>query len=512
MGRRPARCYRYCKNKPYIKSRYLRGVPEPKLRIYVLAGQSNMEGKGHVRHITWLKENASPDERKVFQRYHRNDAFVDVKRVFIRYKNRIGPLNVGWGTQREQIGPEYGFGLTMAEATAGDILLLKVSEGGKTLKTEFLPPSSGGPGRLYSEIVDMVRDAKANLSKYVPGYGGQGCRIEGLVWFQGFNDQIDGAQKAEGFKTYAERLDNLLKDLRSDLDAPEMKMVIGQLGFNKSPSPFNKAQKSVADLKHNTSSVRYVEIADLADDEVLKRYQKWKDEPERWAEVGSDRPYHYYGSFLHFFRFGRAFAPGMLDMTPRYTFSTVKKHLDSHTTPLFRALSGKRYVEAHAACEELEKALADGDALYQGDATKLEVAHEVFGFLKNELRRGLDDAIASIQQHQKTGDVYMLQQVLAATSRKYVGIDEYDDVAATDIESFADRSNRALSGEVRLGKTYYGLIDKLRKKRTKGRLKALQKFADKNPDSVYGKAAAAAYEALSADEAATPRPPGSYLA
>ena len=34
MGRRPARCYRYQKNKPYIKSRYCRGVPESKIRIY----------------------------------------------------------------------------------------------------------------------------------------------------------------------------------------------------------------------------------------------------------------------------------------------------------------------------------------------------------------------------------------------------------------------------------------------------------------------------------------------
>merc|ERR1711991_550182 len=34
MGRRPARCTRYCKNKPYIKSRYCRGVPDPKIRIY----------------------------------------------------------------------------------------------------------------------------------------------------------------------------------------------------------------------------------------------------------------------------------------------------------------------------------------------------------------------------------------------------------------------------------------------------------------------------------------------
>lgn len=34
MGRRPARCYRYCKNKPYPKSRYCRGVPDSKIRIY----------------------------------------------------------------------------------------------------------------------------------------------------------------------------------------------------------------------------------------------------------------------------------------------------------------------------------------------------------------------------------------------------------------------------------------------------------------------------------------------
>eukprot|EP00906_Rhabdomonas_costata_P024080 RCo034660 len=34
MGRRPARCYRYVKNKPYIKGRFCRGVPDPKIRIF----------------------------------------------------------------------------------------------------------------------------------------------------------------------------------------------------------------------------------------------------------------------------------------------------------------------------------------------------------------------------------------------------------------------------------------------------------------------------------------------
>merc|ERR1712125_50848 len=36
MGRRPSKCYRYQKNKPYIKSRYCRGVPDPKIRIFDL--------------------------------------------------------------------------------------------------------------------------------------------------------------------------------------------------------------------------------------------------------------------------------------------------------------------------------------------------------------------------------------------------------------------------------------------------------------------------------------------
>lgn len=34
MGRRPARCYRYWNGKPFPKSRYNRGVPDARIRIY----------------------------------------------------------------------------------------------------------------------------------------------------------------------------------------------------------------------------------------------------------------------------------------------------------------------------------------------------------------------------------------------------------------------------------------------------------------------------------------------
>ncbi len=34
MGRRPARCYRVSNGKPFPKSRYNRGVPDAKIKIY----------------------------------------------------------------------------------------------------------------------------------------------------------------------------------------------------------------------------------------------------------------------------------------------------------------------------------------------------------------------------------------------------------------------------------------------------------------------------------------------
>ncbi|ELA46299.1 ribosomal protein L10.e [Vavraia culicis subsp. floridensis] len=40
MGRRPGRCYRYQKNRGYIKSKYCRGVPDPKIRIHDIGKKS----------------------------------------------------------------------------------------------------------------------------------------------------------------------------------------------------------------------------------------------------------------------------------------------------------------------------------------------------------------------------------------------------------------------------------------------------------------------------------------
>lgn len=52
MGRRPARCYRVCRGKPYPKSRYNRGVPDSKIRIYDIGRKkAPVEDFPYVVHI-----------------------------------------------------------------------------------------------------------------------------------------------------------------------------------------------------------------------------------------------------------------------------------------------------------------------------------------------------------------------------------------------------------------------------------------------------------------------------
>ena len=68
-------------------------------------------------------------------------------RVFISSiadgNRKSGKLGVGYGANGSKIGPEYAFGLSLAEKVDGPILLIKTSWGGKSLHYDFRPPSAG---------------------------------------------------------------------------------------------------------------------------------------------------------------------------------------------------------------------------------------------------------------------------------------------------------------------------------------------------------------------------------
>ncbi|KAL0307921.1 UNVERIFIED_CONTAM: 60S ribosomal protein L10 [Sesamum angustifolium] len=136
MGRRPARCYRQIKNKPYPKSRYCRGVPDPKIRIYDVG----MKKKGVdefpfcVHLVSWEKENVSSEAleaariacNKYMTKFAGKDAFHLRVRVHPFHVLRINKMLSCAGADRLQTGMRGAFGKpqgTCARVAIGQVLL-----------------------------------------------------------------------------------------------------------------------------------------------------------------------------------------------------------------------------------------------------------------------------------------------------------------------------------------------------------------------------------------------------
>ncbi|KAK4415032.1 60S ribosomal protein L10 [Sesamum alatum] len=136
MGRRPARCYRQIKNKPYPKSRYCRGVPDPKIRIYDVG----MKRKGVdefpfcVHLVSWEKENVSSEAleaariacNKYMTKFAGKDAFHLRVRVHPFHVLRINKMLSCAGADRLQTGMRGAFGKpqgTCARVAIGQVLL-----------------------------------------------------------------------------------------------------------------------------------------------------------------------------------------------------------------------------------------------------------------------------------------------------------------------------------------------------------------------------------------------------
>jgi len=136
MGRRPARCYRYQQGKPYIKSRYCRGVPDPKIRIFDLgnkaAGVNDFPAVFHL--VSDEKEQLSSEaleaSRIVVNKYMTNlcgkDGFHARIRAHPYHVLRINKMLSCAGADRLQTGMRGAYGKpqgTVARVDIGQILI-----------------------------------------------------------------------------------------------------------------------------------------------------------------------------------------------------------------------------------------------------------------------------------------------------------------------------------------------------------------------------------------------------
>jgi Carbohydrate esterase, sialic acid-specific acetylesterase len=217
--------------------------PKP-VKVFILAGQSNMEGqavadlegkdynggKGTLKALLNDPEKAPPVK-------HLRDArggWMIRDDVWVRYQREkqpllAGPLTVGFGVYggTHHFGPELQFGHVLGNHFAEQVLLIKTAWGGKSLFKDFRPPSSGGKvGSYYTRMIAEVREALANLKTDFPTYAGQGAELAGFVWYHGWNDGVD---PKHAVPEYEQNLVNLIKDVRKELKAPDLPVVVGEL-------------------------------------------------------------------------------------------------------------------------------------------------------------------------------------------------------------------------------------------------------------------------------------------
>jgi hypothetical protein len=255
------------------------------LKVYILAGQSNMEGHAKIETFDYLGDD--PATAPILKQMRGPDGQPAVcENVWISYLTGpydgsangegFGKLTAGYGARGDRptedggkIGPEFTFGLTMDAALEEPVLLIKTAWGGRSLNTEFRPPSAGpyelndyqkklyyGPpghgvpkdmdewlaekkretGRFYRYMVDHVKQVLADPKRVCPDYDpAAGYEIAGFVWLQGFNDMVDGHTypdrgKPGRFAVYSDLLAHFIRDVRQDFNAPKMPFVIGVMG------------------------------------------------------------------------------------------------------------------------------------------------------------------------------------------------------------------------------------------------------------------------------------------
>jgi len=261
------------------------------LKVFILAGQSNMQGHAQVRtfeHIgmdpataPMLAEMVNPDgSPKVCER-------VWISSVGCAEEEQTGKLTAGFGAAANgpKIGPEFTFGLYLQKFTDAPILLIKTSWGGKSLNTDFRPPSAGpyvfgeqqlatfrkqgkdiaaiqaakteATGLYYRLMIEHIQRVLADIPRVVPDYDpGQGFELAGFVWFQGWNDMVDSGTYPDrdqpgGYAAYSDVLAQFIGDVRRDLNAPQLPFVIGVLGVGGPTAEYGPDQQRYRAVHQN---------------------------------------------------------------------------------------------------------------------------------------------------------------------------------------------------------------------------------------------------------------------
>jgi alpha-galactosidase len=288
------------------------------LKVFILAGQSNMEGHAEIRTFDYIGKD--PLTAPILAEMRTPDGTPKVcDKVWMSYLTGpydgsangegLGKLTAGFGERGDRptvdggkIGPEFTFGIYMEKALKEPILIIKTAWGGRSLNTEFRPPSAGpyklpqgahgippaserkkwqddkdaASGVFYRMMIEHVKKVLADPKRVCSEYDEKdGVELAGFVWLQGFNDLVDGTtypgpDQPGKYDEYSRLLAHFIRDVRKDLSAPKMPFVIGVLGVGgeSDNANFRKAMAAPADMPEFKGNVVAVATAPFWDHDI----------------------------------------------------------------------------------------------------------------------------------------------------------------------------------------------------------------------------------------------------
>ena len=260
------------------------------LKVYLLVGQSNMQGHAAERTLKHL--GMDPKTAPLLKAIQNADGTAKTHdQIWISSIDtseepgvKEGKLTVGYGAggRDPKIGPELTFGITMQQHVGEPILLIKTSWGGKSLHTDFRPPSAGpyvfnekqienfkkrgknlaevrkekikSTGVYYRLMLGHIQKVLGDIKAVYPQYNAKaGHELAGFVWFQGWNDMVDGGTyptrgQPGSYDAYSKNLAHFIRDVRKDLKAPKLPFVIGVMGAGGPIAKYGPEQKRYAGI------------------------------------------------------------------------------------------------------------------------------------------------------------------------------------------------------------------------------------------------------------------------
>lgn len=141
-------------------------------------------------------------------------------------------------------GPEYLMARTLFSGGIDDLGVIKMAYGGTSISQDWMKGNSDGEG-LYQIFLDEISIATDSLNSW-------GIRWEfiGMAWMQGETDASD----AEWAQLYENNLKQFIRDVRSDLATPDLRVVLGEVahtGYFPYSAEVRAAQAAVADSDTN---------------------------------------------------------------------------------------------------------------------------------------------------------------------------------------------------------------------------------------------------------------------